>query len=58
MIERYIGTLYFKYEYEHEYGFKDVFIGVEEENGKYYDFLFLIGKGENYGNELIRRIKQ
>lgn len=58
MTDKYLGTLCFRYENEHEYGFKDVFIGEELENGKKYDFLFLIGKGKDYGNELMRREKR
>ena len=57
MTNKYVGTLSFHYENEHEYGFKDVFIGEESEDGKSYDFLFLLGKGKDYGNELIRREK-
>lgn len=55
MMDKYFGTLYFRYEDQHEYGAKDVFVGEEMENGKKYDFLFLIGKGKDYGNELLRR---
>jgi len=52
-----IGSLHFRYENEHEYGFKDVFIGEETDNGRMYDVLFLIGKSKDYGNEILLREK-
>jgi hypothetical protein len=59
IVDENIGSLHFRYknENEHEYGFKDVFIGEEIENGKKYDVLFLIGKGKDYGNEIFLREK-
>ncbi len=57
MIDKYVGTLFFRYENEHEYGSKDVYIGEHLENGKKYDSIFLFGKDKDYGNELLIRDK-
>jgi hypothetical protein len=55
MTSEYVGSLAFRYEKEQEYGFKDVFIGEEIENGIKYDTVFLVGKGKDYNNEILMR---
>jgi hypothetical protein len=52
-----MGKLFFQYENEHEYGFKNVAFGKESENGLEYEFVFIIGDGKDYKNEIFRREK-
>jgi hypothetical protein len=49
------GKLNFTYINELEVGFKDCFIGYFGENGKYYNYIYLMPNEMGYGKELLVR---
>ena len=49
------GKLNYTYLNELEVGFKDCFIGYFGENGKYYNYIYLIPNEISYGKELLVR---
>lgn len=54
------GNLSFQYfkPGEHEYGFKKLFVIEGFENNEKYDYIFTIGDGKDYFNELLKRKKK
>lgn len=52
------GSLTFNYPGKYEHGFKNCYLGEEEEKGKRFNYWILVGDGAAYHNELVRREKR